>query len=230
MPSGRQVPSVFAKPESLRSNPLAGAPPLKGLADGGLSNILEQAASVLARELGGDPTSLVGRSLPVMPGAPSPGSAPGGLPRGFDPFSKQTQSMEGLEFDHLRRQVHEVVETFLNGLIPKAPVADRVPLLHAEAAVDPGGLATAYIRVANEDVEASEVSLYCTNFVADSGHEIPALHARFSPRVARIPPKGEVTFEMKVAVPLQASAEVFSALVQAMGAKYVKAVVSVEVR
>jgi hypothetical protein len=230
MPSGRQVPSIFARPESLRSNPIGGDPAdLKRLADGGLVNIVERAAGVLAKELGGDPGGLLGRLQ--TPSLPSLAPAVRGVtPGGLDPLTRSNQSMEGLEFDRLRRQVHEVVETFLNGLVPKVPAGDQIPLVHAEAAVDPGGEATVFIRVANEDVEASDVSLYCTNFVADSGHEIPALHARFSPRVARIAPKGEVTFEMKVTVPIQASAEIFSALVQAAGAKYVKAVVSVEVR
>jgi hypothetical protein len=228
MSSGRGEPSVFAKPESLRSNPLGGDPARIGrLPDGGLSTIVERAAAVLAKELSRGPGNPGG----AAPSLPSLGSLPQGtLPSGFDVFSRRTQSNEGLEFDRLRRQVHEVVEAFLNGIVPRAPATQQVPLLHAAAAVDPGGEAVAFIRVANEDVEAADVSLYCTNFVADSGHEIPALHARFTPRVARIAPHAEVTFEMKVSVPLQASAEVFSALVQATGAKYVKAVVSVEVR
>jgi hypothetical protein len=235
MPSGRQVPSIFVKPESLRSNHSPSHVPHLGKLAEPIepANIVTQAASVLARELSAAPASVFpsfAEQLTSFGGAPSAPlprvTGPGGL-QGLD---RAPSGLEAFDMERLRRQVHEVVETFISGFSPKARAIDQVPLVHSEAAVDAGGEAVVYLRVANEDGELSEVSLYCSNFVADSGREIPALRARFSPHVAKIPPKGEVTFELKVSVPLQASAEVFSALVQATGARYVKAVVSIEVR
>jgi uncharacterized membrane protein len=65
--------------------------------------------------------------------------------------------------------------------------------------------------------------------VSDSGHEIPALRVSFTPRVATVPARASKTFEVKVAVPPQAAPGTYSGLIQAMGLKYVKAVLSVEV-
>jgi hypothetical protein len=47
--------------------------------------------------------------------------------------------------------------------------------------------------------------------------------------VATIPASGEVTFEIRIAVPQQAPAGAYSGLIQATGSRYVKAVLSVDV-
>jgi hypothetical protein len=85
------------------------------------------------------------------------------------------------------------------------------------------------IRVANEEETASEVSLYSTNFVADSGYEIPSLRVTTSPRVTFLPPKSEVDFEVTVAISPQTPRGIYSGLLQAGGTQFVKAVLLVEV-
>jgi hypothetical protein len=140
----------------------------------------------------------------------------------------------GFDLDRIRRQAHEFIETLLitfndatgeKGL----PAEDQVPLIQCDAPVPAGSAARATLRVANEEATASNVTLYCTNFVADSGYEIPALRVSVSPRVATVPPGGDVLFEISIAVLQQTPAGIYSGLVQAMGSKYVKAVLSVEV-
>jgi hypothetical protein len=130
----------------------------------------------------------------------------------------------------LRRYASEIVEGLLAAFSPKAPTLENnVPLIRCAAAVQAGHEGTATVRVANDEAAPSEVTLYCTNFVADSGYDIPALRVTCLPRAMTIPAKGERTFEIKIAVPQQTPAGVYSGLVQAMGAQYVKAVLTVEV-
>jgi hypothetical protein len=49
------------------------------------------------------------------------------------------------------------------------------------------------------------------------------------PRTATVAAKSEAVFEIKIAVPQQARPGVYSGLIQAMGARYAKAVLSVDV-
>ncbi|MGH7434866.1 MAG: hypothetical protein ACRENE_04260 [Polyangiaceae bacterium] len=86
------------------------------------------------------------------------------------------------------------------------------------------------IRVSNEEAAPVEVTLYSSNFVSDSGCEIPSMRVIASPRTASLPAQGEAAFELKIAVPAQAQPGLYSGLVQAMGARYVKAVVCLEVK
>jgi hypothetical protein len=106
---------------------------------------------------------------------------------------------------------------------------EHIPLVGCSAPAQAGGEASTTMAVANEESTPSDVTLYCTNFVADSGHEIPSLRVAISPRMITIPAKGQATFEIKVAVPQQTPAGIYSGLIQAMGSRYVKAVLSVEV-
>ena len=84
-------------------------------------------------------------------------------------------------------------------------------------------------RVANDEDTPSEVTLYCTDFISDAGHEIPALRVTVLPRRATVPANGDAEFEIKVAVPQQTPPGYYSGLIQAMGNRYVKAVLMVEV-
>lgn len=140
----------------------------------------------------------------------------------------------GFDADRLRRQAHELIETLLvtfndatgeKGL----PAEDQVPLIRSLAPVEAGGTARATLRVANEEATPSEVTLYCTNFVADCGYEIPSLRVSISPRRASIGPGAMAVFEIAIAIPQQTPKAIYSGLLQAMGSKYVKAVLCVEV-
>jgi hypothetical protein len=139
-----------------------------------------------------------------------------------------------IDRDRVRRQAHEFIEALLVTFSQAtgeraAPYEDQVPLIRCVAPVHAGEDAVATMQVANDEGTPSEVALYCTNFVADSGYELPSLRASFSPRRAVVAANGQASFEIKVAVPPQAPAGLYSGLVQVTGSKYVKAVLSLEV-
>lgn len=140
----------------------------------------------------------------------------------------------GSEGDGLRRQAHEFIETLLamfsGGTERPSGVADaQVPLLRCPAPVQAGRDARVGFRVANEEDTPSEVMLYSTDFISDSGHEIPALRITVLPRRATIAAKGEAEFGIIVGVPQQTPPGYYSGLIQAMGHRHVKAVLMVEV-
>lgn len=142
--------------------------------------------------------------------------------------------MGGGDGDRLRRQAHELIETLLmtfsGGTGQKEPTAqDQVPLLRFAAPVQAGHEGSVVFHVINEEATPSEVTLYCTDFISDSGHEIPALRVTVLPRRTIISPKGEAAFEIKLAVPQQTPAGHYSGLIQAMGNRFVKAVLMVGV-
>jgi hypothetical protein len=150
------------------------------------------------------------------------------------PLPEASLPLAPVDKDHLRLQAHEFVEsllvTFGQATGEKAaPHEDNVPLIRCAAPVAAGGDASATVRVANEDGVPSEVSLYCTNFVADGGHEIPSLRVTVSPRNVTIPAQGNAAFDVKIAVSQQTPSGLYSGLIQAMGSTYVKAVLTLEV-
>jgi hypothetical protein len=136
------------------------------------------------------------------------------------------------DVDRLRRYAYELVDTFLAVFSPKGPVGSadaQVPLLRAPSPVRAGGEASVAVRVANEEPQPSTVTLYTSNFVSDSGHEIPSLRVTCVPRTLTIAPNAQATFEVKIAIPQQAARGLYSGVVQAAGLTYVKAVISLEV-
>jgi hypothetical protein len=206
-----------------RTSPSGSDAPGEGAAAGVL-DLLSQASTILTRE---------GARLPAaLPGVPN--FTPGGTPSvpGIEPLKVPTASVpgSGLDPDRLRRYGHEIIESLIAAVSPKAPpLENRVPLFRCAAAVQAGRDGIATLTVANDEISPSQVTLYCTNFVADSGCDIPSLRVTCTPRTVTIPAKGEATFQIKIAVPQQAPAGIYSGLIQAMGAQYVKAVLSVEV-
>jgi len=107
--------------------------------------------------------------------------------------------------------------------------AERVPLIRAAGPARAGGVASATLQITNEDGVPARVTLYSTNFVADSGYELPSLLFSATPRVATIAPGGAATFEVILKVPAQAPPGAYSGLIQAAGSKYVKAVLMLDV-
>jgi hypothetical protein len=136
----------------------------------------------------------------------------------------------------LRQQAHELVEALLGAFAntgsqeKPASYDDHVPLLRCVAPVDAGGTASVKMTVANDEDAPADVTLYCTNFVADSGYELPSSRVTVSPRRTNIPARGRAEFEITIAVPSQTPAGLYSGLIQATGCKYVKAVLSAQVR
>lgn len=218
---------------------------------GAAGDLLGQAAAILSREAGRLPLTTFVRGSPatiaVPAGAPEAPAFPGAsfIPAAGDPAdggqSPALNPTRGaivpsgyFDVDRLRKQAHDLIETLLITFSYAAsekglPTEDKVPLLQCEAPVQAGAEARAILTVGNEESTPSDVALYGTNFVSDSGYEIPALRVTTLPRRATIPAKGRVTFEIRLAVSQQTPAGIYSGLMQAMGSRYVKAVLSVEV-
>ena len=139
------------------------------------------------------------------------------------------------KIDELRRLGSTFLESLLTALgsgklTPRAEDEEqRVPLIRCLAPVNAGETARASLRVANEESTPSEVAFYASNFVADSGYELPSLLVSVTPRLATIAAGAESIFEIEIAVPRQAVRGSYSGVVQATGCKYVKAVVTVDV-
>jgi hypothetical protein len=184
------------------------------------SPLLMKAASILAQEAARFPAS-----FPQLL-AGTPAHQPPALPNVELPVT----ALPGIDVDQLRRYAHDMIETLLTALSPKAGTENRVALLHCPTPVVAGSEAVVSIRIANEDPSPTETSLYSTNFVSDTGYDIPARSVTFSPRASTIPAKSDATFELKARIPQQAPPGIYSGLVQAAGSKYLKAVVSIEVK
>jgi hypothetical protein len=205
--------------------PSEGAPDLLSLA----TSVLAREASRIAVPSSGVPASLPGLAAvsPAVPAVPGAETVLPGQPAAGTPFPSPN-------VDVLRRQAHELIESLLVTFSQTtgekgAPHQDQVPLLRCAAPVQAGGHGSASMGVANDEDTPSDVSLYCTNFVADSGHEIPSLRVTVSPRRVTIPPRGQAAFAIKIAVSQQTPAGTYSGLIQATGSQYVKAVLLVEV-
>jgi hypothetical protein len=136
--------------------------------------------------------------------------------------------------DDLRRRASDFLETLLASLARGRATAassydDRVPLVRSVAPVQPGTTGSVTLQVENEEASPSEVCLYASNFVADSGYELPSLLVSIAPRQATLGAAEAARFEIKLAVPAQTPRGLYSGLVQATGCRYVKAVVTFEV-
>jgi hypothetical protein len=228
----RRLPSTSSMPADVagRVCPVTGAAmPLPNTNKGHLGQQAHELVAGLLAAFGQAPGNVgdAGGSLPLV------GHKTGMAGRAC-PVTKASVLPGGFDLDQLRKQAHAFIETLLitfndatgeKGL----PTEDKVPLLQCEAPVQAGSEARAILTVGNEEATPSDVSLYCTNFVADTGHEIPSLRVSVSPRRATIPANGEATFQIRLSVSQQAPSGIYSGLVQAMGSKYVKAVLSVEV-
>ncbi len=170
--------------DPIGSNRLAAASanPVPGVGTG----IVSRAASILAQEAWPAAARVLAASLgPQIASAPLSGlaSAPLSGPASA-PLSGPTggglhlfPALEApADVDRLRRQAHDLIETFLAALSPRGPAPDdRVPLLRAAAAVSAGSEARVTVKVVNEEDAPSSVSLYSTNLVADAGYDIPSV-------------------------------------------------------
>lgn len=183
------------------------------------AELVKQAAAILGRETAAGPAS-----LPTLPS--SAGAIPDAVPtKGAAP-----------DVEPFRRYAHDLLDALLSLLGQggstgqTADAAERVPLLRIPAPGQPGTEVSMPLSVSNEESSPAEVSLYSSNFVSDSGFEIPSLRISFSPNAIAIAAKSRATFQVNVAIPAQAPRGLYSGLVQAAGLAYVKAVVTVEVQ
>ena len=191
--------------------------------------LLTRASSLLAREAA-RVSNAGSQPLPPMSAlsAEPPGSS------GLDGIAAQLLRLDATE---LQRQtlvlLRAVFHALAEGRSAREPSwsveTGHVPLIACAAAVDAGTEAVATLRIANEEQVEADVSLYTSNFIADSGYEIPSIVAHVTPRKASIVPGGETTFEVRIGVPSQTPAGMYSGLVQATNSRYVKAVVVFDV-
>jgi hypothetical protein len=155
------------------------------------------------------------------------------VPTDFAP-AHVPQASSPLSAADAQRQTLELVQGIFTLLAAErgagtAAGTSQVPLIACAALVEPGTEAVATLRVANEEALAADISLYTTNFVADSGYEIPSIAVRISPRKVNVAAGGEEAFEIRIAVPSQTPKGMYSGLVQATNSRYVKAVIVFDV-
>jgi len=105
----------------------------------------------------------------------------------------------------------------------------QVPLLQADGLVVAGSTARVRLRIANDGDSASLVTLYCSNFIADTGYEIPAVRVTMLPRQLTLAAHGDGEFEVEVAVPQQTPMGSYAGLIRALGNPRFKVVLSLEV-
>lgn len=151
----------------------------------------------------------------------------------------------------LRARIYELIGSLLSligglslsasssssaGRRPEAPavaqrgiVADEFSLFQADGAIAAGGVARCRLRIANDGTAPGPVTLYCSNFIADTGYEIAAVRVSVQPRQLMLPAHGEGEFQVEVAVPEQTPRGNYSGLIRALGNRHFRAVLSVEV-
>lgn len=183
-------------------------------------DLLNQASAILTRE---------SVRLPKSPLAPGGATFPADVP-----LPTQAVTRGPLKQDDVRDRAHQLIDALLQTLRDDttekpARYDNMVPLIRAGAPVQAGQRACIGMHVTNEDTTPIEVSLYCTDFVTDAGYAIPSLSVTVSPRQVTIAPREGADFEVSVAVSAQTPAGEYSGLVQAVGARYVKAVLAFEV-
>jgi hypothetical protein len=207
--------------------PVVGASvPLAGTSKG---DVRQQAHELLASVLAGLGT---GYGLPQGNAKPSSPQSPLTAHRSC-PITKASLPSVW-DKDAIRLQAHEFIDTLLvtfrQATSEEGVVAEnRVPHLECVAPVQAGGIARASLTVMNEEPMPSDVTLYSTNFTGDTGFDIPALRVSVSPRVATLQAGEKATFDLKISVPAQAPAGAYAGLLQALGSKYVKAVLTLQV-
>jgi hypothetical protein len=221
-----------------------------------VTELLKQATRLLAREAtrmsshAGDtqPTATF-RSLPARPNTAA-------LER--RPAAQMVDRSSDSEAN-LRRQVYEIIGSLLSlvgerpdnapssvasefsSSLPRpfrpvsastrvsAPKQEQVPLIHCDSIVPAGGTAQARLRMSNQSDSPCPATLYCSNFVTDTGYEIPSVRVSMSPRHLVLPARGASDFEIAVAVPEQTPAGCYAGLIRAMGSRDFQVVLSVEV-
>ena len=134
----------------------------------------------------------------------------------------------------LRQQAQELFETLLltlneRGGAKSVPADNRVPLLQCQAPAQAGTQARAVL----DDQQRRDDAVRRDSLLHQLRRRLgtrPLCAARdLLPGRSTIPPGGEATFQIRIAVPPQVAAGIYSGLIQAMGSRYVKAVLSLEV-
>lgn len=133
----------------------------------------------------------------------------------------------------LKKRASEVFAAFLEGFARPESLATlgsgaptgaamsesspTVPLVATNQAVNAGQTANITVKLVNDRDAPANLILYSTDFVSDTGSQIPALQVTFSPRTLVLAGHEHGHAQMKVSIPAQSAPGRYSALVQAMG-------------
>jgi hypothetical protein len=207
-----------------RSLPISGAPG-PAVVSGAAAPIVEQAAAILDRETARETTAA--------------GVVESGRDRddGLLPIA----DLPGLA--DLQKRASEVFAAFLEGFsrpeslatsrapmgAAQAATTTTVPLIEASPAVKVGETATVAVKLVNERIAPTDLILYSTDFVSDTGSQIPASQVTFAPRTLALAGRTHGHAQMKITIPAQSAPGIYSALVQAMGLGRPSAVVVLQV-
>ncbi len=184
-------------------------------------DLLERATAILTQET----------TCRRDPTASAPAQALRG--RGLD-LSALSRSIPGppADLDQLRQQAVDVIAKLFaaaSGGGPQSATALMFPWKTTEKAVRPGDSASVPLTVDNAGARPVTLLLYSTDLVSDAGYQIPASLISFEPPSQTIAPRSQGAARMNVAIPLQALAGSYSALVQAAGLAVSKAVVTLDI-
>lgn len=166
----------------------------------------------------------------------SAGSATGGA---SDPFALLNGLKDPADIQkQLSQALAALLSTFLQSVrisqpTPVAPrpslVGGTVPLISSDRPAKAGETAKVDVTVAKDGPGEASVTLYSTDFVSDTGFQIPSACATFSPRSVTVNGRASGKSEMRIAIPAQCGRGAYSALVQAMGVGRPCAVVVLQV-
>jgi hypothetical protein len=207
-----------------RSLPISGAPG-SAIVSGASAPIVEQAAAILDRETAQE----------------TAGAGVVASGRDRDDGLLPIADIPGLT--DLQKRASEVFAAFLDGFsrpeslatsraptgVAHAATTTTVPLIEASPAVKAGETATVAVKLVNERIAPTDVILYSTDFVSDTGAQIPALQVTFAPRTLALAGRAHGHAQMKIAIPAQSAPGLYSALVQAVGLGRPSAVVVLQV-
>lgn len=200
-----------------RARSPGGAPPINAVVERSPAGIVEKAVSILDQQLA---TNGVG---------PAPAH-----PSGFAP---PASFGTGMEIGDTYTRVHQLLQELLallaapGGSAPAGmlvPIPATAPVLQARP-VKAGETLSVAVPLVNDNPNPVNLIFYSSAFVSDGGYEIPSLQVSFSPRTMTLAGNSRNHTEMKIAVPAQSPAGLYSALVQASGLSAPQAIVVLKV-
>jgi hypothetical protein len=124
---------------------------------------------------------------------------------------------------------HAMAGVPLMGTSPLTVGDATLPMLRP-AVAEPGRIATTALGLVNDALEPAAVALRATSLVSPSGDEIPAALVTFDPSQPTLQPNAETPVRVAVRVPETARPGTYTGLVQAVGTRATRALLSLEVK
>jgi hypothetical protein len=197
-------------------------PPVRRAGAASSDDLLERATAILTEETSylSDPAAASTPAGPFRAIGLDVAAWPGSLPA------------SPADLEQLRQQASDVIGKLLaaaSGSWTQPATAWTFPWKTSDKAAHPGDSASVPLIVDNPGDHPVTLLLYSTDLVSDAGYQIPAALISFDPPSQTIAPRSQGAARMNVAIPLQALAGSYSALVQAAGLAASKAVVTLDV-